>query len=188
MEKYTSIFTGDEIDSRLTKVTELEKDIGMHRKNQLPVTSGSIPDGAMGGMTVTVNDDKSITLDGCFTLGYSVQYPIVKGLRLKGRYILTGCPEGGGDSTYAIELRDRSQAATVLFSDTGSGAEVVFDEETEVDAFIRVMGLVQVDNVTFYPMLRYADVGDSDYEPYKPDLQAQIEQLAERIGALEKEG
>ena len=36
----------------------------------------------------------------------------------------------------------------------------------------------QVENLTFYPMLRYAEITDDTYEPYKPSVE-------ERLAALE---
>ena len=42
-----------------------------------------------------------------------------------------------------------------------------------------------LNGITFYPMIRYADIADSTYEPYQPSLQKQIEALEARIAALE---
>lgn len=43
-----------------------------------------------------------------------------------------------------------------------------------------------VDNLVFYPMLRYAEITDDTYEPYQPSVEEYISTLEERIAALEE--
>ena len=90
-----------------------------------------------------------------------------------GSYILTGCPSGGSTSTYMLSLTFFRTDGTKTYSDeTGNGRSIVFDSEKHIRIkfLIQINSGVTVSNLTFKPMLRYADITDSTYEPYQPCL------------------
>lgn len=91
---------------------------------------------------------------------------------LPGKYILTGCPEGGSDSTHRLALRIYSSdgTSTGYVTDYGDGAVVNISaaqsEANRFGLFCDIMKNVHVDNMVFSPMLRLASIKDDTYEPY----------------------
>ena len=81
--------------------------------------------------------------------------------------IMTGCPASGGDSSYFMLIQQNGSPYTEYARDNGSGVTVtnVPDSDT-TQLFIRIVSGYTANNLTFYPMLRYADIPDSTYEPY----------------------
>jgi hypothetical protein len=75
----------------------------------------------VNGVTRTVNDDMSITLNGkattsCyFTINTKCYLP-------NGEYILSGCPQGGSSDTYHISLKI---GGSEVITDVGEGANFV---------------------------------------------------------------
>ena len=95
-------------------------------------------------------------------------------------------PETSKTTTYRTDLRATESGGTTY----GYGVkefEVEFTETTTAYYMIRIDGSYKesLNGITFYPMIRYADIADSTYEPYQPSLQEQIEALEARIAALE---
>lgn len=149
------------------------------------------------GVTFTVNDDGTITLNGTVTdSGYYFQvfktynsnkYPLIAGKRYK----LSGCPSGGGQGTFRIYLEMHNMAITGT-NDTGDGVTFtapVFD--TNFAAYIRVFPGQTFNNKVFKPMITLADMPNSDYAHYVPyaksnkELTDDISSLAARIKAIE---
>lgn len=115
------------------------------------------------GITFTVNDDGSITANGTST---AVSPLIVnKAFLFKAgvSYKLTGCPVGGGTSTYRIDN------VGTLFDD-GDGGYITCATDTYAQIRIRIAAYVTVKDLTFYPMIRLASVGDDTYEPYNEQV------------------
>lgn len=136
----------------------------------------------VNGVTFTVNNDKSITCNGTSTSRYYsyIEFPI---LLLPGQYRLNGCPLNGESNTYRAEFR--INGSTVVESiDTGNGATFTVSSETEGSYFIRIQGNYTIENKTFYPMIRKADIEDDTYEPYIKPTTTNI-YLDEPIGANE---
>lgn len=125
------------------------------------------------GITATVNADKSITLNGTATAEVDFDLFNATNFPIEARpYYLTGCPAGGGYSTYQLRFNwknaDNAWAARI---DNGSGEW--FDESgdngapytsSNVVAQIRVFEGATLNNVTFYPMLSFYD--GIPYTPY----------------------
>jgi len=118
-----------------------------------------------------VNDDGSITLDGTATATFNVQVANISTNNWfdnlpDGDYILTGCPVGGGASTYRIvgNINSNERFAT----DTGSGASFTKSaSDTHMSVYIRMNSGTVIDNLTFYPMIRAASEADATYVPYE---------------------
>lgn len=143
--------------------------LGMTRKNILRNKATSK---IVNGIDFTVNPDGSVIAKGTATAAtYLVLNSAVK-IPYSQRYILTGCPEGGGASKYQLYLSGDTSAY-----DRGSGAEVYLATTNAVSAYIMIASGQTVD-LTFYPMLRPAEITDATFEAYKPSID-------ERLAALE---
>ena len=159
-------------DSEVKSQTALNRStLGYQRKNLLKNTAASR---TINGVTLTVNEDGSVTLNGTATT--TVFFEIRKGMLLEtGReYILSGCPAGGSTSSYALLIVDSSQVRTWDF---GEGIKFMA-ASTNYDVKIRINVNYTAENLTFRPMLRCAEITDGTYEPYKPSVE-------ERLAALE---
>lgn len=111
------------------------------------------------GITFTVNEDGSVTVNGTATAGAWMNVT-GKFTLPKGIYILSGCPKGGAySSTYVL-------SATTA-ADYGNGKSFTIEEETEIVVNIGVYTGFTANNLTFYPMIRLASIEDDTYEPYK---------------------
>lgn len=119
------------------------------------------------GITWTVNDDGTITANGTasarvdFFMAYNVT-----GLFGRGNYILSGCPNGGSNNTYRMQLYDATNRVT--YNDFGNGIRFTIDASNENSQFRILASVFQnetVDNLTFKPMV---NVGSSalPYEQY----------------------
>lgn len=110
----------------------------------------------LNGITFTVNDDKSVTVNGTATK--LVQLIIASNLKLpNGEYILSGCPEGGSLDTYSLYAD---------IYDYGQGETLIFNDNTIQQVRIRIASGQTLNNLTFYPMIRKASDIDDTYEPY----------------------
>lgn len=130
------------------------------RKNLLQNTATSQ---TINGVTFIVNDDGSIVCNGQAS---SNNADLVNPhfLLPSGTYILTGCPDGGSDrGTYKMLLYVNGAWRT---NDRGSGANFTLTETSTVLVKITVYAGYTCDNLTFYPMIRKADIEDDTYEPY----------------------
>ena len=134
----------------------------------------------VSGVTFTINDDKSITVNGTATAQISFIINNKVGLGI-GNYILTGCPSGGSWNTFYLTAYASSEWLSA--PDFGSGCKI--ENKTVTQVVITIASGYTANNLKFYPMLRDADIIDDTYEPYQPSLYEQIVALEERIAALE---
>lgn len=165
-------------DSEVKSQTVLNRStLGYQRKNLLKNAAVSQ---TIRGMTFTVNKDGSVTANGTATatadISISTKLPI-----LNGDYTLTCCPAGGSADSYRAIARiydseDNPLTATLI--DTGEGLTVTGSDDSYINVIIRISSGVTAENLTFRPMLRYAEITDGTYEPYKPSVE-------ERLAALE---
>lgn len=91
----------------------------------------------------------------------------------KGNYVLSGCPSGGGDSSYRLDMRIQG-TSTVLAIDSGESAEVTLTSDTVCSFYIRLIGGYQVSTpLVFKPMLCTKAAWDisHEYQPYRPSYQ-----------------
>ena len=134
-------------------------------KNLLP---GITETQTIKGITYTLNADGSVTCNGTAD---AVSYCLTPKINLKAgvTYILTGCPSGGGDTTYRMDIRDTPTTIHPDFTgiyDYGSGATFTPVADVNVYFAIRIRNNYTAQNVVFYPMLRLASETDGTYEPY----------------------
>ena len=121
----------------------------------------------VNGVTFTVNDDKSITVNGTATS--AGVYAVIGGADViaGNKYIISGGAGNGG--TYGLYTENFGTVQNY-------GSDSIYVPNTTGKAVFRIFVRpgVTVSNVTFYPMLRYADITDSTYEPYKESVDERL--------------
>lgn len=142
------------------------------------------------GVTFTINDDKTILVDGNND-GTANSRFIINNYSLKaGTYILNGCPSGGSSTTYRLAIQKTSDWS-ILGLDTGSGSEqFTIDEATNIQVAIFIQKGQTISNLLFKPMLREATIADDTYEQYgaspSPDYPSPIENIEGNIEIKDK--
>ena len=119
------------------------------------------------GITFTVNDDKTILVngnnDGTANSSFIINYYSLKA----GTYILNGCPSGGSSTTYRLAIQ-KTSGWSVLALDTGSGSkQFTIDEATNIQVAIFIQKGQTISNLLFKPMIRLSSIIDDTYEPYQ---------------------
>lgn len=130
-------------------------------KNLLQNTAKNL---TYGGVTFTVNSDGSVVANGTAT---EILFFKINSIELKKgvSYILSGCPADGNNATYSIKV-DMADGSAL---DYGTGVTIVGDGRTDCPVNLRITQGTTVNNLVFKPMIRYADIEDSVYEPYGKD-------------------
>ena len=171
----------ESVDERLiednSNIAINKSTLGYQRKNLL---KNNAVTQTVSGVTFTINDDKSITVNGTATAQISFIINNKVGLGI-GNYILTGCPSGGSWNTFYLTAY--ASSAWLSAPDFGSGCKI--ENKTVTQVVISIASGYTANNLKFYTMLRYAEIIDDTYEPYQPSLQEQINALTARISALE---
>lgn len=141
----------------------IEDTVGYSRKNLLNNTASTI---TASGLTFTVNSDKSITVSGTVSSSNSMSIGTVT--LPKGKYIISGV-NGGSDNTYFLYVH----SPYVQIED---GEKIItLTEDKTVELLFRFTSGATI-NTTIYPMIRYASIEDSTFEPYVEDVQTQIDE------------
>ena len=124
----------------------------------------------VNGVTFTVNDDSTITANGTATsrIIFLVGTAYIS---QTGNYTYTGTPSGGASSTYSMNYRNSNAYKTV---ETGNGITTQFEGRKTYEAVIDIRSGVTISNLTFYPMLRDANITDDTYEPYKENMNERL--------------
>jgi hypothetical protein len=138
------------------------------------------------GVTYTLNSDFSITAERTetSTVDSSCNLRIASSSLYvdafcNGNYILSGCPEGGGDTAYSLRaIRDDYRP-----TDTGNGVELP-DKGANTNIYINMLVMAAFEGtVTFRPMICTKAAWDisQQYVPYRPCY----DELIARLEALE---
>lgn len=148
-------------------------------KNILPFPYTKSGVFTINGITFTINNDGTITANGTATnyvylqlhslniSNYSELLPIEN-----GTYRFSGCPTGGGDSTYRLQFNYYTDAAAnrKYINDIGNGNSVVISGNApRYDFMIIVNSGVVCDNLVFKPQVEKGTVSTS-YTPYINEL------------------
>ncbi|MDE6833921.1 MAG: hypothetical protein K2J39_06740, partial [Ruminococcus sp.] len=171
------------INAEITETTEQTalncSTLGYQKKNLLKNTAISR---TQSGVTFTVNEDGSVNVNGTAT-GNTFFY-INSNFAIGNKpAILSGCPAGGGVSRYQIDMLDNDNISGIIAADTGSGKTIdksMFETGTAT-VRIRINNGTVVNNLVFKPMIRYAEIADDTYEPYKPSIEERLEALENAI-------
>ena len=126
------------------------------------------------GITFTDNGDGTITVSGTATATatFVANYVNYIATDTTTEYILSGCPSGGSNSTYRVDviLENGGGVSWDGALDTGNGVKFSFPAvPTGSQTYllrIRIGSGTTLNNAVFYPMLRKATITDSTYEPY----------------------
>lgn len=132
--------------------------VGGAGKNLLPITISSQ---TYHGITLTVNADGSITING--TASELTIFILTSSLALPdGTYVINGCPSGGGSSTYRLDVNDGS-----IGQDTGGSATFNVSGGTGIsNVRLRIASGYTANNLVFWPMIRIAGQSNT-FEPYE---------------------
>lgn len=134
----------------------------------------------ISGIKFTKNEDGSITFDGVqdnhsyYDFGYSIGDSLLSVLDVNEKYILSGnTTQNSNEWGYCLFLHIRTEEGSkYVFNNTPN--EVEFDLST-FGNIIDILPYIRVgkdagknpSNITFYPMIRKADISDGTYEPYQ---------------------
>ena len=140
------------------------------------------------GVAFTVNSDSSVTCNGTATA--TTFFTILMTIN-QGTYIVSGAPVGCNSETPYVTIRLRTpfgggDVPPFDNNDFGTGVTLISKKNNNNDYFykIRVPAGYTCDNLTFYPMIRKADIEDDTYEPYHEPTTTNI-YLDEPIGENE---
>lgn len=124
------------------------------------------------GITITVNDDGTIILNGTGefdTARVTDFYLLYKSDISVGTYTLSGCPTGGGTYSYRLFVsvdNYYSDGKSRYYNDIGSGTSIDVKENCTITIAIRFGDEIgTVDNLVFKPQLELGSTA-TDYEPY----------------------
>lgn len=158
MARYLN-YSADEINTLLSKImpmlAELTEVANGGAKNILENANETK---VLYDVTFTRNADGSVTANGTATGGDAIYVISNKDNYIAGKtYVLSGCPSGGGETTYRLQISGIAQ-------DWGNGAE--FEAVASMNTYIRISEGYTATNLTFYPMIRAVEVSDDTYVPY----------------------
>lgn len=119
------------------------------------------------GITWTVNSDGTITANGTATArtDFFMAYNATD-LFGFGDYMFSGCPEGGSNSTYRLQLYDATNRVT--YNDVGNGVAFTINEnnfESELRILASIFEGTTVNNLVFKPIVNVGDTAE-EYTPY----------------------
>lgn len=162
--RLTDIVSDFEADQQRQE-TEIGVVAALGAKNMLKVTSTTQ---TINGVTFTVNNDQTITVNGTNT-GTSTALFVINDIPLQSgiAYTLSGCPSGGSNATYYIGSLDTTDWQEFT-TDIGNGNTATLSEPKTIRFRIGIRAGVTVNNLLFRPMLRRAEITDSAFVPYAP--------------------
>lgn len=147
-------------------IDELKGTIGYTRKNLL---ENKLTTQTLGGVTFTVNADKSISLSDTSTRDFALDINTSVTLD-KGTYIFSGFPINHGDSRLSLYTGDRYY----LLHRGIDSVEFTLDKKTTCRVFVVIVNGTPCDNAVIKPMIRYASITDDTYEPYVEDVNTRL--------------
>ena len=145
-------------------------------KNKLHIDAAGA--GTANGLTFTYNSDGSVTVSGSKTNPANASYAYLRYNNASvtadafcdGKHFLSGCPAGGGSSTYRLYVAKGSYVAY----DDGQGALLTATAETGIQIIIAIVaGYDLTEPITFKPMIcSSADWAlSTSFKTYCPTLQ-----------------
>lgn len=120
--------------------------------------------GTSGGITITINDDGTITANG--TASANRTFTIAQYTIQSGTYTLSGT-KNGSLSTYYMGISGTS------CKDVGNGGSVTFDTEKTILIYISIKSGATLSNAVFKPQLELGSSATT-YEPYQAPITKHI--------------
>ena len=143
-------------------------------KNLLP-NENTPATSTQGNVTFTKQADGTIKTNGGITASADAIYvyrQITDDILLPpGRYIISGCPDGGAEGTYCfyIHFRNADNSGWAEYYINGGG-DTLFtvpdDRKQYITIRIRKNTVIPAGGFTFKPMIRLAEDSDAIYRPY----------------------
>ena len=166
----------------------LKGTVGYTSPNRLPYPYADTTKTVVG-VTYTDVGDGTVTLSGTSTAvnSFTLNHQNILLMTLKkGKYILSGCPQGGGDNTYCITLNGNiNGVSTVIAKDYGDGVEFELTEDINITHISMSMASgVNVDGLIFEPMIVSASLGKIPFEPYVEDVQTNINEHKSQLDTI----
>lgn len=194
-KKLSNLENYDDTEIR-TKTVVNQSTLGYEKRNFLKVAAKSRE---RNGISATVNEDGSITLNGTNTAGSAFmlfsnlqtgatpegsQFSNNKKWIPTGRYIMS---QGGVNGvTLQIRLAEESGVEGEYFScGTSDQTIVVSDNHNYVWNRILISTGASFNNVTIYPMIRHEYDTDSSFTPYQASVKDQLAEILDRLKTLE---
>ena len=178
------------VQKTFTPTALLKDTVGWTGKNLIPYPYHENTK-TKNGIIFTDNGDGTITANGTATANavfYTFNLNTGKNLiALESDYYkMTGCPTNGDSSSYYLSCTKYINGTyNKTLKDTGNGVEIIADEDNGVyGVAINIISGTTVENLTFYPMLRQADIADDTWEPYHESVEEEIEQLTDDVSEL----
>ena len=180
----SNFVSNDNATSLFTKVGQKNADllasIGLPAGAGKNLLKNTLTTTTMNGVTFTANNDGSISVSteaGGATADAYVDFPYFD----IGNYIVSGCPNGGGNTTYGIQMRMFNGSTWYKAGyDFGDGYTFSSQDIANATRFVtRILvysGCVITTPITFYPMIRPAGTSP-DYVPYSESVQGEIDGL-----------
>lgn len=164
----------------VTATVDLLKDTtGWTGKNKL---ANVLPSQTISNVAVTVNDDKSINLNGTPSANITNLF-VNTHINLKaGKYYLSGNPSGVTGNEYGLRISNANYSLNYFF-EQGKVLELAQDtNELRVD--IRIPQGRQCDNELFYPMISELATHEisPEYEPYHESVDDYIWDINAKTG------
>lgn len=185
--------TNDFTDSDKAQITTNKNGIAAvanaGAKNLLDYTfsiNGNTSARTSNGVTFTINADRSISTSGTASANVTAAWIQKDYVVPNDPVILSGCPTGGADNKYRIDILDGTPTGAGVGFDYGNGAVIKSSMFTSGIGIIRIRieSGQNVDGLVFKPMIRPASITDDTYVPYAPTNR----ELYEMILALQSGG
>jgi len=166
-----------EARSRIAGQQSLLKDtVGWTGKNLLKniATSQTI-----NGITITVNADKSVTVNGTATSLTNINF--TEAMTSDKELIFS---LGANSSSTTFKGFITATGGTGDIANTGNSGSVKFTTSKTFFCHMVVYAGATFSNVTVYPMLRKADITDPTYEPYHDSVEVMYEEEIHGVNLL----
>lgn len=118
----------------------------------------------VNGVTFTINEDKTIIANG--TASALVTFNLINTTFTlpSGQYYLSGCPSGGSDSTYRLDINNGADGNQ---RDYGNGRTFTLNQSTTINNVrIRIASGATLNGLIFKPMINTGSTAQP-YEPYE---------------------
>lgn len=168
----SSVYTKTETDGMINTAQDgikantqlIEDTVGWSGKNEF---EPSTPSNQTHGVTATITNDKRVSLTGTSDTAHVLSIGDFD-CKANVKYVLSGCPSGGGteSSNYWLDAYIVA-TSTIVNKDTGSGCELLFNADTTVRIRIRIPNGLNTAGMVFSPMVRKANILDGTYEPHR---------------------
>lgn len=120
------------------------------------------------GMTGVINDDLSITVSGTSNNNAFVHFAELTRMTLPaGSYIFNGQNDvNPSNKKLTLQLYNNEITDQIVNKDDGADYAFTLTKDTDISIFVGVRSGCSVTNVVMKPMIRFASITDSAYEPY----------------------